>query len=438
MTGVAPADLYTPAFDFGTEPVALIELADWFNGLAFKSIDFSSDGLPVVKIAEIKNGLSDTTKRTQATYDPKARLSNGDLLFCWSGQPETSIGTFIWSQGDAWLNQHIFRVVAKEGVDQNFLHFLMLYLQPNFQAIAGNKQTTGLGHVTKRDLGDMLIQIPEIDEQYRIVEVLQPIQERIALASRIATTLEETARALFRSWFVDFDPVHAKAEGGDPGLPAEIAALFPDRFDDNGLPEGWSEGSPAEFADINPTTPLERGKSAPYIDMAALPTSGPSILKLGLRPTGSGARFLNGDTLLARITPCLENGKTALVDCLPPNEAAWGSTEFIVLRPKEGTPDALPYLIARHPSFRDHMIAGMSGTSGRQRVSAEAVNRWQMAIPTDEIVTAFADAVTPVFAKITELAQFSASLAGLRDTLLPKLISGELRIPEAEEAVAAA
>lgn len=430
MSDEVPAELYSPAFHFGSTPQPLAGLADWFNGLAFKNIDFSPDGLPVVKIAEIKGGISDSTKRTKADYDPRVKLTNGDLLFCWSGQPETSIGTFIWSQGEAWLNQHIFRIVAKEGVDPRFLHFLLLYLQPNFQAIAANKQTTGLGHVTKRDLQDIAVQLPELGDQQKIAEALQPIQERLALADAMAKTLEATACALFQSWFIDFDPVHAGAGGYNSLLPANVAALFPDSFDDGGLPTGWSTGSPADLAEVNPTTPIKRATLVPYVDMAALPLSGPRIRSQTRRPAGSGARFRNGDTLIARITPCLENGKAAFVDCLQPEEVAWGSTEFIVLRPKPGIPAPLPYLISRNEAFRSHMVAAMSGTSGRQRVQADAVARWAFAIAPRSILTAFGDTVNPIFHAITKLAEQSDALLELRNALLAPLVSGELLISE--------
>ena len=189
---------------------------------------------------------------------------------------------------------------------------------------------------------------------------------------------------------------------------------------------------------LNASTTITRGVPVPYVDMAALPLSGSRISSQALREAGSGARFRNGDTLVARITPCLENGKTALVDCLKSDEVAWGSTEFIVLRPKQGMPAALPYLIARNESFRSHMIAAMSGTSGRQRVQAEAVARWVFAVAPNPVLAAFGDAVNPIFNSFRELAEQSEALVELRNTLLPRLISGDLRIAEAPAKVAAA
>ncbi|WP_086606308.1 restriction endonuclease subunit S [Erythrobacter donghaensis] len=286
MAGDAPAELYAPAFNFGAEPQPLLGLAEWINGLAFKNIAFTDDGLPVVKIAEIKGGFSDATKRTNGIYDDRVRLRDGDLLFCWSGQPETSIGTFVWDRGDAWLNQHIFRVLPDQSIDRRFFRFLMLYLQPNFQEIARNKQTTGLGHVTKGDLGMMMVQLPSLSEQERIANTLQAIQDKIELNNQMAETLQHMARALFKSWFVAFDPVHAKAEGRDTGLPADTAALFPSSFGDDGLPKGWRISTVGELFSIvagnTPSTKQAEYWDGPYAwatpkDMSGL--SGPLLTK---------------------------------------------------------------------------------------------------------------------------------------------------------------
>jgi type I restriction enzyme S subunit len=156
------------------------------------------------------------------------------------------------------------------------------------------------------------------------------------------------------------------------------------------------------------------------------------------RPAGSGARFKDRDTLIARITPCLENGKTALVDFLPEGEVGWGSTEFIVLRPRPGVPIALAYLLARHEPFRAHLIGSMIGTSGRQRVPSSAVMAWKMAKPDPAVLAAFGQLIDPLFQRIRAADFEGQTLGTLRDTLLPKLISGELRVVDAEKRIAAA
>jgi type I restriction enzyme S subunit len=137
---------------------------------------------------------------------------------------------------------------------------------------------------------------------------------------------------------------------------------------------------------------------------------------------------MNGDTLLARITPCLENGKTACVDFLADKQVGWGSTEFIVFRPKAPLPEAFGYLLCRHPEFRAFAIANMSGTSGRQRVPNDCFANYKFAAPDAGIAAAFGAIVGSILAGIKVQDEQSHTLATLRDTLLPKLLSGELSL----------
>ena len=130
-----------------------------------------------------------------------------------------------------------------------------------------------------------------------------------------------------------------------------------------------------------------------------------------------------------RITPCLENSKGALFDCLPHNETGWGSTEFIVLRPKLSLPPYFGYLLARRPEFRAFAIQSMSGTSGRQRVQVDRLAQYTIVLPNDvRILQTFGVVIEPLVAKITAGGHETKVLSQLRDMLLPKLLSGEMRI----------
>ena len=294
----------------------------------------------------------------------------------------------------------------------------------------------------KDALADFKFRLPPIDEQRAIAHILGTLDDKIELNRKQNETLEAMARALFKAWFVDFEPVRAKIEGrwqrgqSLPGLPAHLYDLFPDRLVESELgeiPEGWEIVPASKLIEFNPSEPLRKGIEAPYIEMASLPTSGSWPDPVVPRPFGSGMRFRNGDTLLARITPCLENGKTAFVQCLPENTVGWGSTEFIVMRPKAPVPPELGYLLARHAAFREQAIRSMTGTSGRQRVQADSVAAFKISAPSNSAVwNAFSRVVAPAFRSIKTNAETIATLAQLRDTLLPKLISGALRVKDAE------
>lgn len=291
------------------------------------------------------------------------------------------------------------------------------------------------------DIPNFCLTIPTIKDQRRIAEILGSLDDKIELNRRMNETLEGMARALFKSWFVDFDPVRAKAAGRKPaGLSKELAALFPKSFEDSEvgeIPSGWQARLLPEVFEINPTRSLAKGKLAPYLDMSNMPTQGPSPDSWVMREMGSGMKFINGDTLVARITPCLENGKTAYVDFLANGEVAWGSTEYIVLRPKGAIPPIFAYLLARTDDFRIFAIQQMTGSSGRQRVPADSLGKYRLTTPdlNSPLFQHFGNLVTRMFERIKVDAEECRTLATLRDSLLPKLISGELRVPEAERIV---
>ena len=284
-------------------------------------------------------------------------------------------------------------------------------------------------------LSDVVIPHPPLPEQRTIAHILVTLDDKIELNRRMNETLEAMARALFKSWFVDFDPVRAKMEGRDTGLPQDIADLFPDRLVDSEIgkiPDRWTVAPLRELLEVNPKRSLRRGQIAPYLPMANMPTQGHLPNSFSVRPFGSGTRFANGDTLVARITPCLENGKTAFVDFLRDDEVGWGSTEYIVLRPRPPLSKHFGYCLARSAGFREFAIQNMSGTSGRQRVPVAALKGFLMVAPQAQISAQFGEVAELLFERANRAGRESRTLAALRDTLLPQLISGELRVQAVE------
>lgn len=164
---------------------------------------------------------------------------------------------------------------------------------------------------------------------------------------------------------------------------------------------------------------LKKGTVARYLGMSEVPTEGFAVGELEERPYKGGPKFILGDTLLARITPSLE-----------PGEVGFGSTEFIVMRGREGTPREYVYCLARLPEFRDFAIQHLTGSSGRQRVSRDDFDHYDLAIPPHDELAAFAEAARPMLDRISVNHGHSRTLAALRDALLPRLVSGELRVSE--------
>ena len=190
--------LYNIKSDYHGIRYSLFDLAIWKNGLAFKKIDFSDKGLPVIKIAELNNGISSNTSFTQGDYGEEVFIHWDDLLFSWSGNPQTSIDVFRYRLPDGWLNQHIFKVTAKSDlVTKDFLYYTLKYLKPYFTQIATNKQTTGLGHVTIADLKRMSVVIPQKEIQQQITSILKAIDDKIEVNSNINENLYDQMLAIF-------------------------------------------------------------------------------------------------------------------------------------------------------------------------------------------------------------------------------------------------
>ncbi|EDT2951449.1 restriction endonuclease subunit S [Salmonella enterica subsp. enterica serovar Vinohrady] len=310
-------------------------------------------------------------------------------------------------------------------------------------------------------LGLFELELPEREIQDSIVEIAFNLINKQNTNLLINQTLEQMSQTLFKSWFVDFDPVIDNAQdAGNPipealksraelrqkvrnsvdfkPLPVDIRALFPAEFEETELgwvPKGWMLESVAKSININPSVKLPQNTIAKYVDMKSLPTQGYSISEVIEKPYAGGAKFQKNDTLFARITPCLENGKTGFVDFLDEKETAFGSTEFIVMRGTTKVHYSYVACLARENNFRLHAIQNMVGSSGRQRVQNSCFDSFYIAIPTTSIMSLFSGKVSSYFEKMYSCNLENKSLTALRDTLLPKLISGELSLEDLPDLV---
>jgi type I restriction enzyme S subunit len=165
----------------GWKASTLYEIADFANGAAYRDMHFSKEnaGLPVIKIAELKSGVTGSTRFTMTDLGDRYRLETKEILFSWSGNPDTSIDTFIWDGGPAWLNQHIFRVRENGRASRARIFSQLKALRPVFAEIARNKQTTGLGHVTIADMKRLMICEPSIEVAVAFDKYASPLMEQI-------------------------------------------------------------------------------------------------------------------------------------------------------------------------------------------------------------------------------------------------------------------
>jgi type I restriction enzyme S subunit len=275
--------------------------------------------------------------------------------------------------------------------------------------------------------------LPPREDQDRVANLLSLLDEKIDLNRRMAATLEEMARALFKSWFVDFDPVRAKAEGRDSGLPAETAALFPDQFGEDGFPVGWSSTAESIGRSIREQVqPGEVDPDTPYVGLEHIQKRS-LALDVGGRAEevdSQKALFKRGDLLFGKLRPYFHKVAVAPVDGIC-------STDIFVFRPENGVPPTYLYLAFSEDGFVAKASGAQEGTR-MPRADWGFMRKLTMSKPESQILTAFDNAVMPMMDRLLATVAEAKSLASIRDTLLPKLISGELRVKDAEAAVEAA
>lgn len=424
----------------GWQSMELEQVMDAILDYRGKSPKKTNSGVPLVTAKIVKDGrINDATEFIAADdYDSWMRRGLpkiGDVLLT----TEAPLGEVAQIR-DARiaLAQRLVALRGKsEILDNTFLKFLLQSAYIQNELLSRSTGTTVVG-IKQRELRRIDLHLPPIDEQRKIGSILGTLDDKIELNRQMNHTLEAMARAIFNAWFVDFEPVKAKADGATSfrGMSQQVFDQLPDRFTESELgpvPEGWDVKRLDELMIVNPKRVLKKGNIAPYLPMSEMPTRGHVPVNLETREFGSGVRFANGDTLLSRITPCLENGKTAFVDFLPEGVTGWGSTEYIVIRPKSPLPEVYAYCLARSSSFRDFAIKNMTGTSGRQRVPGSAIEGFKTVEPCEQLAEEFGSVVGPLFAMSSGNHRQSRTLASIRDTLLPKLISGEIRVPKAME-----
>lgn len=418
----------------------ILEVGDGYRA---KNSELSEAGVPFARAGNINDGFrfigADRFPISQL-HKVGAKISRpGDVVF-------TSKGTvgrfaFVTEQVEQFVYSPqlcFWRSRSEKMLDSRFLFYWMQGPECMGQIEYLKGQTDMADYVSLRDQRRMTMTIVPLAMQRAVASILSALDDRIYLLRQTNATLESIAQALFKSWFIDFDPVRAKAEGREPeGMDANAAALFPDSVEDSALgeiPKGWQAITLGEAFELNPSRSLKKGGDATYLEMANASTTGHRPLEhVGTRPFGSGCKFRNGDALLAKITPCLENGKSAFVDFLGENEVGWGSTEFIVLHSRPKFPKYCAYLLARYEPFRQFAIQAMTGTSGRQRIDLSRLMQFPLAAPPDERIavateTVFGNIQTRIAANDNQ----AKTLAALRDALLPGLISGKLSLSQAE------
>ncbi|MDY7839695.1 restriction endonuclease subunit S [Aeromonas caviae] len=398
-------------------PTKLGEVLDFANGKT--SPERSNNGRwPVYG----SNGIIGTADATNSIADTIV-----------IGRVGSYCGSVYLSATQCWVTDNAIRGTAKGNNSAVFLFYLLKHLNLN-----NWRSGSGQPLLNQSILNSIDVYIPEPPEQQEIGTFLSCIDDRIALLRETNATLEAIAQALFKSWFVDFDPVHARARGEQPaGLAPEVAALFPDSFEESALgmiPKGWRVGCIGHLGEVvcgktPPTSdPDNYGEDVPFITIPDMH---------GYLAVTSTARSLSRKGADSQPKKYLPAGSICVSCIATPGlvvqvtESSHTNQQINSVIPHLGWGRSFPLFLLRR--IGDKVRAGGSGGSVFHNLSKSSFEKIPELLPTNNLAQQYCQIVDPLVEKIIDNQRQAQTLATLRDTLLPRLISGQLRLPEVKD-----
>lgn len=342
------------------------DVAEYINGRAFKPIEWEKEGLPIIRIQNLTNS-NNIVNRTTKSYEEKYFIKNGDLLFAWSA----SLGAYIWNGGDAWLNQHIFKIIPNADISKKYLYYFLLQV---IDELYSKTHGSGMVHIALKPFKSTPIPVPSLDVQKRIVERIESLFAKL-----------DEAKENLQNVLDGFEP--RKAAILHKAFTGELTVNW--RKQHGVTMDSWEEKRLGEVCKINPskinTKNLSDDLEVSFFPMASLSEItgeivGPEIRTLGKVKNGF-TNFSEGDVVFAKITPCMENGKSAIIGKLI-NDIGYGTTEFYVLRCGEELSNKYLHHIVRSKKFRDEAKQNMTGAVGQQRVPKKYMEDYTLNLPT--------------------------------------------------------
>lgn len=433
-----------PELPIGWRYCALGDVVEPSRSIAYGIVQPGPDnpaGVPMIRVQDFRQGAVDLSSplrvspQIAARYS-RTRLYGGELLITLVG----TVGITAIAPADA-EGANVARAVGVVPVrsDIGALYVSYALRLPVLQdLIAAWCNTTVQATLNLKELSRLPLPLPPQEERHAIAGVLKALDDKIALNRRMNHTLETTAAALFRSWFVDFDPVVAKAERRrEIGVPPKVQELLPNSLaeaEGATIPLGWHA---AAFGDIAKShrdfvAPRDIDSSLPYIGMDNMPRCSIALDAWETDSTldSSKARYRRGDVLFGKLRPYFHKVGIA------PNDGVC-STEILVLRPIQPEYYGLLVMMASSVEFVEYASAAAEGTR-MPRVSWDYLARYPLVLPPLPVACEFTAMVQPMFDRIVGNVHENRTLAALRDTLLPQLLSGAIRLRDAERAVGVA
>ena len=423
--------------------VPLGDVASVRSGFAFSSSDWADAGIPVVKIANVKDGTlvmdnCSFVSRKVAADAGDFNLKRADILISMTGHIG-NVAMVRHSDLPAVVNQRVglFSIPDPARLDKRFLFYSL-----RSKEVRERIESLGYGSVQPNVSPSLLhgvnISLPPLSEQCAIAHILGNLDDKIELNRRMNVTLEATAQALFKSWFVDFDPVRAKMEGREMDLPKGITDLLPNRFVNSemgDIPDGWKVSEIGkEVRVVGGSTPSTKEPSfwrqgqhcwATPKDLSK--QSSPVLLDTSRKITDAGLQKISsgmlpvGTVLLSSRAPI---GYLAIAEV--PTAVNQG---FIAMRCEQRLPNS--YVMHWCYLHLDY-IRSIAGGSTFAEISKKAFRPIPVLVPSGGILKIYQRLVAPLYDRLVMNTKEAVTLAALRDALLPKLISGEIRVSDAE------
>lgn len=331
----------------------------------------------------------------------------------------------------SFTNQQINSLICNEGIDPKYVYYCFTQLRQALEIAGGGGSI--YTNVSKSRFEGIEIPVPPIAEQKCISGILSAFDDKIELNRKMNATLEQMAKAMFKSWFIDFDPVHAKAAGRQPaGMDKATADLFPDSFVDSELgmiPKGWNAGNLSNLSEFSRAS-INPGESPSEIfDHYSLPS-----FDEGKAPKAEAGSEIKSNklvvtktcVLLSKLNPHIPR---IWLPNLNASRRSICSTEFIVASAMAGCTREYLYALFISEDFSRTYGTLVTGTTGsHQRIRSESVLQLRLPIAPTKLISSFTDTIAPILNQVASNTKESHTLAELRDTLLPQLLNGDLKV----------
>lgn len=398
-------------------PPTLDEVCTFIVDCLHKTAPTQEDGYPLIRTPNIGKGrllLDGVYRVSEQTYEvwtQRAIPEPNDLILAREA-PAGNIAIVREGEQVALGQRTVHLRPDPSKIDPAFLCYFLLAPKQQGDLLANETGATAK-HVNMKDIRRLKLNgLPDKSTQKKIASILSSYDDLIENNQRRARLLENSIHLLFNEWFLRLR---------FPGY--ECVKI------NKGIPQDWEDLHVPDIIEINPKTSVEKEKEILYVPMSALSEVDMTANSEDFekRTKHTSVKFKKDDVLLARITPCLENGKTGYAYFLNNDDVACGSTEFIVLRGSKVS-QAFTYALARSYGFREHAIKSMTGSSGRQRVQADCFTKFPVLLPPSHLLQQFDKFASSCIDQICVLMDQVKRLEQARDLLLPRLMNGDITV----------